>query len=70
MTGRKLWSIFLVVVLAMGAGYYVYEKNQPGSLVLRFEPFVSDQPLALNQVRYGNPGGKGEFKIRDFRFFR
>lgn len=69
MTVGKLWSIFPVIVLAMGAGYYVYEKNQPGSLVLRFEPFVADQPLALNEVRYGNPGGEGDFKIRDFRFF-
>jgi hypothetical protein len=69
MNVRKLWSILLVVVLAMGAGFYVYEKNQPGSLMLRFEPFVSEEPLAFNEVRYRNPGGEGEFKIRDFRFF-
>jgi hypothetical protein len=53
----------------MVAGYYVYEKNQPGSLVMRFEPSVADQTLVLNDVRYGNPGGEGDFKIRDFRFF-
>ncbi len=53
----------------MGAGYYVYDKQQPGSLVLRFEPFVADQQLAFNKLRYRNPGGEGDFKIRDFRFY-
>jgi hypothetical protein len=69
MTIKKMWPLLAVVVLAMGAGYYVYEMNQPGSLVLRFDASVADQPLVFNDMRYGNPGGEGDFKIRDFRFF-
>ena len=66
---KKLWSVTIVAVLVLVGGYYVHEKNQPGSLVLRFRAFVEDAPLILNQIRYGNPGGDGEFKVRDFRFF-
>ena len=69
MTVKKLWLISPAVVLAIATGYYVFAKNQPGTLVLRFEPLVANQPFALNEVRYGNPGGEGDFKIRDFRFF-
>ncbi len=66
---NRLWFVAMVAVLVVAGGYYLYEKNQPGSLVLRFVAFVEDEPLIFNQVRYGNPGGAGEFEIRDFRFF-
>jgi hypothetical protein len=38
-------------------------------VVLRFEPAVAGQQLVLNEIQYGNPGGAGDFKIRDFRFY-
>ena len=66
---NRLWFVTIVAVLVVAGGYYLYETNQPGSLVLRFVAFVEDESLVFNQVRYGNPGGVGEFEIRDFRFF-
>ena len=66
---KRLWFVAMMAVLVVAGGYYFYEKSQPGSLVLRFVPFVEDESLVFNQVRYGNPGGVGEFEIRDFRFF-
>ena len=66
---NRLWFVTMVAVLVAAGGYYLYETNQPGSLVLRFVAFVDDESLVFNRVRYGNPGGVGEFEIRDFRFF-
>ncbi len=66
---KRLWFVAVMAVLVVAGGYYFYEKSQPGSLVLRFVAFVEDESLVFNQVRYGNPGGVGEFEIRDFRFF-
>ena len=63
---NKLWFLTIVAVLLLAGAC---EEDQPGSLALRFEPSVADEPLILNELRYGNPGGEGQFKIRDFRFF-
>ena len=66
---NRIWLVAMMAVLVVAGGSYVYEKGQPGSLVLRFVAFVEDEALVFNRVRYGNPGGVGEFEIRDFRFF-
>ena len=66
---NRLWFGAMIAVLVVAGGYRFYETNQPGSLVLRFVAFVEDESLVFNRVRYGNPGGAGEFEIRDFRFF-
>ena len=63
---NKLWLLAIVAVLLLAGAC---AEDQPGSLALRFEPSVADEPLILNELRYGNPGGEGQFKIRDFRFF-
>ena len=66
---NRLWFVAMLAVLVVAGGYYFYETNRPGSLVLRFVAFVEDESLVFHRVRYGNPGGAGEFEIRDFRFF-
>ncbi|MEN8145323.1 MAG: MbnP family protein [Gemmatimonadota bacterium] len=67
---RYLSSILPVLAVALtGAIYVSCQSVQPVSLTLRFHPFVGDQALLLNQVRYPNPGGEGSFKVRDFQFF-
>jgi len=69
---KKHYLIPTVTILAgalIAAVWYSYRSVQPGRLVLRFHPFVGEQALALDQVRYDNPGGEGSFKVRDFRFF-
>ena len=50
-------------------GWRLYSTTQPVELALYFHPFVGQEPLALNEARYPNPGGEGRFKVRDFQFF-
>ena len=68
----KRFLIPAVLILA-GAAMAVLWNSQrsarPGRLVLRFHPFVGEEALVLDQVRYANPGGEGTFKVRDFQFF-
>jgi hypothetical protein len=57
-------------VFAVGGFAWVrYQSAEPMRVTLRFHPFVGDEVLTLNEVRYANPGGQGRFKIRDFQFF-
>ncbi len=69
---NKRYLIPAVMILAgavLAAAWYSYRAAQPGRLALRFHPFVGEEALLLNQVRYANPGGEGIFKVRDFQFF-
>ena len=63
-----LASMILVGTM-ITAACYSYQAVESGTLALRFHPFVGEQALVLNQVRYANPGGEGSFKVRDFQFF-
>ena len=47
----------------------VWLRPSPQDLTLRFHPFVGNKPLVLNTQSYKNPGGNGEFSIRDFQLF-
>ena len=42
---------------------------EPQSITVRFHPYVGEQPLVFNEYLYSNPGGDGEFKIRDFQLY-
>jgi hypothetical protein len=64
----KLVLLALFVVFAV-TGWRVYRAAQPVELTLYFHPFVGPEPLLLNAARYSNPGGEGQFKVRDFQFF-
>jgi hypothetical protein len=44
-------------------------SEQPLRVTVRVHPFVGEEALQLDQVRYANPGGQGSFKVRDFQFF-
>ncbi|HUG98477.1 MAG TPA: MbnP family protein [Gammaproteobacteria bacterium] len=59
----------ILVGAVLAAAWYWNRSPQPGRLTLRIHPFVGDEPLELDQVRYANPGGEGSFKVRDFQFF-
>ena len=62
--------VAIVSVLALGAlGYVLFESSQPGNVTLRFSAVVDGEPLSFDQFLYRNPGGDGEFKVRDFQFF-
>jgi hypothetical protein len=67
---RYLITVVLILAVVMaGAAWTLYRSVQPGQLTLRFYPFVGDQALVLDKMRYENPGGEGSFKVRDFQFF-
>lgn len=65
-----LLPVVLAGLAALGViGWRLYRAGQSGELALCFHPFVGPQPLVLNKSRYPNPGGEGQFKVRDFQFF-
>jgi hypothetical protein len=67
---RYLRTVAMVAAgAAIALACYSCRPEQYGQLALNFHPFVGEQPLVLDEVRYGNPGGEGSFKVRDFQFF-
>lgn len=66
---RYLIPAALIVASAIAVTGFSCRPDRPGRLVLRFYPFVGDEPLVLERARYANPGGEGFFKVRDFQFF-
>lgn len=67
---RHLRRVGMILAgLVIVATSYSCRPAEPGRLVLCFHPFVGEEALVLDQVRYANPGGEGLFKVRDFQFF-
>ena len=58
--------LMLTIVIILANGWL---RSLPQELTLRFHPYVGDKPLVLNNKSYKNPGGNGEFSIRDFQLF-
>jgi hypothetical protein len=69
-SSRRIWGVagLVIVTLACAAGWW-YRSLQPGTLVLRLHATAGDEPLVYNQFGYDNPGGGGQFRVRDFLFF-
>lgn len=59
--------VFSTLALAIGVAYWF--QYSPQDITLRFHPFVGDKPLILHNQSYKNPGGNGNFLIRDFQLF-
>lgn len=67
---RLLAPALIVLVAALSAtAWFLYRAAQPVRLSLHFHAFVGPEPLVLNELRYANPGGEGQFRIRDFQLF-
>ena len=66
-TTKTTWALAGVITLAGLGGWYWMQ--QPGSITLRLHAVADGQPLRLSEYRYRNPGGKGEFRVRDFQFY-
>ena len=71
MTGktRLIPAVLTLAVAVCGGAWFACRSLQPLRVTLRFHPFVGEEVLRLDQVRYANPGGDGSFKVRDFQFF-
>jgi hypothetical protein len=63
--------IVLVAAVAIGVAFGVITdwSQQPASVHLRFTAVVGDEELVFNELLYANPGGSGEFSVRDFLMY-
>ena len=68
---RKLFSTgmgFVLLVSLMLTACVPESSSDAQSMTLKFEAVVGSQALAFNRIQYDNPGGEGQFKVRDFQF--
>ncbi len=66
-SGILLVSLLFPVSLML-TGCAPQNSSETQSLTLKFEAFVGSQALAFNRIQYENPGGGGQYKVRDFQF--
>lgn len=67
---RDLGLGMLLLAVASASAACLASPPAPATrLNLRFHPFVGNEALVLDEVRYANPGGEGRFKVRAFQFF-
>ncbi|NMP15180.1 MbnP family protein [Thalassotalea sp. Y01] len=59
--------LFLTILVVVGGSTWQFFAAK--SLTIRFYPYMGDKPLLLNEQIYPNPGGPGQFKIRDLQLF-
>lgn len=59
----------LALLLCAALTGCIKQESTLNHLVLHFHPYVGDKPLVLNDATYSNPGGEGQFRIRDFQFY-
>ena len=59
----------LCITVILARVVFLQLSPTPMRVTLAFHPFVGQEPLALNEFRYANPGGDGNFKVRSFQFF-
>ena len=64
-----IWLAFIFAVFWAVATVFDFIEQKPKTVTLRFVGKVGEQPLELNQFRYSNPGGPGQFKLRDVQLF-
>lgn len=72
MQNRDLYPVFAVLALAaiaIGAWYLALRPSETMQVSLVVTPVVDGQGLQLGTGTYANPGGEGEFSVRDFQFF-
>lgn len=72
MHNRGLYPIFALLAaaaIAFGAWYLVTRSGSTTQVTLRLHARVGGDVLRLREGRYPNPGGDGEFTVRDFQFF-
>ncbi|MGB1261555.1 MAG: MbnP family protein [Cognaticolwellia sp.] len=62
-----IFSLLVIAIIAVVTMLWL--RAAPQKLTLRFHPYVGDKPLVLSKQSYKNPGGAGEFSIRDLQLF-
>lgn len=64
-------TVVLAVAIALGVAgaVFTYSSRQPASVILRFTAAMGDKALVFNEPVYANPGGRGDFSVRDFLMY-
>ena len=67
---RLLWlSIAALCMATSAAAFFHKAADAPATVTLRIAATAENAPLVFDQFLYDNPGGAGQFAIRDFRFY-
>ena len=69
MPRRLPFVVLAALLVASGVLYLALRPAPAGPVDLRVRATMGAEPLMLGQGSYPNPGGEGEFTIRDFQFF-
>jgi len=69
MTRRVIIVLAAAVAIGLAFGVRMYRSWQPASVHMRFIAVVGDEELMFNELLYANPGGSGEFSVRDFLMY-
>ncbi|MFY2822881.1 MbnP family protein [Ruegeria sp. MALMAid1280] len=61
----------LLAAAAVIAGWFILTSGQRKTtpVTRTFHAQMGDEPLVCDQLVYDNPGGDGQFRVRDFRFY-
>ncbi|HSM08436.1 MAG TPA: MbnP family protein, partial [Gemmatimonadota bacterium] len=68
----KRLPLVILAVLLLAGGWVLILAQRPaptGPVDLRVRAVMGAEPLRLGTGSYPNPGGEGEFTIRDFQFY-
>ncbi|WOH39414.1 MbnP family protein [Thalassotalea fonticola] len=67
---NKIWiTLLLICVVSVASWFYLVNQKQAGTVTLQFQARVGDKPLKFNQTIYPNPGGEGQFQIRNIQLY-
>jgi hypothetical protein len=68
-TANKIFVGLVIAGVAVAGVVATNYFRSPVTVTLRFQGVVGGQPLRHNQFLYPNPGGQGQYRVRDFQFF-
>ena len=72
MSWSRIVSLGLLGLLLLGAIGWLASREDAvpaNSVTLLFQAEAGGEPLTLDRYKYENPGGRGVFRVRDFRFY-
>ena len=71
LVGKRTFSLIsgLLISAVVFGGWLLYDSRRTVDVSLHFEALVDGEAFVRNQFVYPNPGGKGNFRVRDFQFF-
>ncbi len=65
---RALTGVVVVLALLFG-GWFTLRSDPENTLTITFQARSGGDTLVFDEFVYANPGGDGEYRLRDFRFY-